>query len=820
MSGRSYRPLFIICFSGVQNVIQRRHTLEGNKLNVTPHYPFLQDTTTKRVEIAFDPDVLGYIQMKHDKELQMVLEECKLQFELPKDPQAPVVVISSADKRNDSDQSWNERRAHLESFLQSFKKSQVDIASEIFDEIAQRWKKQGSIDGSSDFLVSFDDHKRLVQIIGKTAHVDKEQQKLQDLIHSVKEDTELMKTVVQVVEDNIPTSKLKLLEMSGICERLRNDQRHLSIDIDSKGQKLYLKGPRSLLQEVKIDILTFTSKVDEQTTELPAKVIKVLGRPEVSRFIQDLLKQKGIQALILYDQGKSSNEVRVVGVDSSNTKKAEKVLQSAIQENSLRLKVESAQVLESRVWKDFQDSLSPEFKVGITVDRSSRTIWVCGIAHDVEECFEKVKSFMEKNTILNTIIRAEHGTTRFLSEVWKTKVEDIKRELVDCSVDIRVAPDGEGIEVSGTAEGLKNGVPQVRALIDAILKDSVPIDKPGMKKFFLQGKGPILLKAAEEKHRCIILTSERGKEENVTSDTEIDEDEVGSAQELVCSYVTKEEKKISIFKGDITKDRVDAIVNAANSQLNHIGGLAAAIVQAGGKEIQDECANIVRDNGPLLEGQVMVSTAGRLPCSKVIHAVGPRWDFAADKLVKDRERKKKERYLRLAVTSSLKEAAKLRSIAIPAVSSGVFGFPRDLCVKVILDAVLDFCEDNPTSKLSEIHLINNDDDTVTAFAKEMKKRFSEETNFIDKKHRRPAAALGVGARSTEGGMRMTMIPRSLTTEGIRITVKVGDLAKEQVIIETVFLISFYAKTYYVLRGSVDSKRCHLHSAEFVEHISV
>ena len=66
----------------------------------------------------------------------------------------------------------------------------------------------------------FDNHGRLAQIIGRMAHVDKEQQKLQDLIHEVKEDTKLMKSVVQVVEDNIPKSKLTLLEMSGMRDRL------------------------------------------------------------------------------------------------------------------------------------------------------------------------------------------------------------------------------------------------------------------------------------------------------------------------------------------------------------------------------------------------------------------------------------------------------------------------------------------------------------------------------------------------------------------------------------------------------------------------
>ena len=756
------------------------------------HYPFLQDTTIKKTDIAIDPEVFNYIQMNHERELKMVLEECKVQVELSKDTQPSVMSVSPTDSKKDTDQSLEERARHLESFLQSFKKSQLNIASEIFDEIAQRWKKQSSVEGSCNFLVSFDDHRQLVQIIGTVAHVDKEQKKLQDLIQEVKEDTDLMKSVVQVVEDNIPKSRLTLLEMSGICDRLRNDYRHLSIVVDSNGQKLSLNCPRSLIQEVKAEVFTFISKIIEQTTELPATVINVLKIPEVSRFIQDLLQQKGIQAVVLYDQGQRSNEVKVVGVDSRSTKEAENVLQDAVQEKSHHLTAENAQVLESHIWKDFQTSIASRFKVGITVDTRSSTIWVSGIARDVQECYKEVENFLEKNTILHSIIPLEYGTTRFLSEVWKSKLDAIKSELTNCSIDVRVATDNGGIEISGTAEGLEKCLPQLRALISAVQKDSVPIDKPGMKKFFLGEKGPALLKATEEKHRCIILPSERAKEEKSASDTVTKEDVVGSVPELICSYLTKEEKKISVVKGDITKERVDAIVNTANGDLNHIGGLAAAIVREGGKEIQDECTAFVRDHGSLLEGQTMVSKAGRLPCNKVIHAVGPRWDIEANKLLKEGKPTKQERYLRYAVTSSLKEAIKLRSIAIPAVSSGVFGVPHYLCARVILDAVLDFCDENPTCKLSQIHLIDYDDTTVSAFADEMKRRFAKEKNFKKHEDRRPAAAaFAFGAGSRAGGVERTQTPRSFATQGIHITVKVGDLAKEQVTVFETLLCHLY-----------------------------
>ena len=85
----------LACFSGVQKVIQRKQALEGKTLNLTPHYPFLQDTTTMRVEMKCDPEVFEYIQMNHKSELQVVLEENKIQIEISKDSQAQAIAVSS-----------------------------------------------------------------------------------------------------------------------------------------------------------------------------------------------------------------------------------------------------------------------------------------------------------------------------------------------------------------------------------------------------------------------------------------------------------------------------------------------------------------------------------------------------------------------------------------------------------------------------------------------------------------------------------------------------------------------------------------------------
>ena len=772
----------LLCpFLGVQNVIRRRHVLEGNKLDVKAYYPFLQDTTTpKKTEIPIDRDVLEFIKRNYDSELEEVSHELKIEIEVSKDSHSQVIIcVSAVDNRKNSSPSLEERVAQLTHFLHDFTKVRLEIDSEIFDEITKRWEAQGSVVASRDFQISLNSHQRRAEITGKRLCVDAQMKKMEDLVKAVKEDTELMKTVVEVVEDSFSAPKLHLLEASGICETLRDDQRHVAISVDSIQNHLKMKGPRCHLQEVKIEVFKFISKMVDKTIELPGKVVTVLKRPQVLEFMHDLFTQNNVRAVLLFDQSQRSNEITVVGVDSTTARDAEMLLQDTVQEMSLPLTPENAALLQGSLWRDFQSSIASNFKVQVTEDLSHSTIWVCGITKSVNECFGKITDFFERNTILCKVISAERGGIRFVSEVWKTKLEEIKRELSKFSIDIKVNPNREGVEVSGTTEGLKRCLPKVRELLDAIQKRFVEIDKPGMKKFFKNEKGQSMLKATGEKNRCIILPKEYQEVENEANELEEEED-FRSSQELICSYVTKEGKKISVFKGDITKENVDVIVNAANNDLKHIGGLAAAILRAGGQQIQDECDNYVKNNGSVLEGHVMVSTPGRLACKKVVHAVGPKWDFKAKRLADEGEETKQERFLKYAVANSLKEAMTCRSVAIPAISSGVFGFPRDLCAKVILDAVLDFCVKNPMCTLSDIRLINIDSPTVQAFEEEMKTRFRAETNFKERSHT-PEPAFAVGPKPHAFGMLKTQSPYLVTPQNIRITVKPGNLAKEQVI---------------------------------------
>ena len=142
---------------------------------------------------------------------------------------------------------------------------------------------------------------------------------------------------------------------------------------------------------------------------------------------------------------------------------------------------------------------------------------------------------------------------------------------------------------------------------------------------------------------------------------------------------------IRLLQGDITEMRVDAIVNAANAQLILGGGVAGAIRRKGGPSIQEECDKI----GGTFVGGAVITGAGNLPARYVIHAVGPR-------LGEGNEDEK----LTNATLNSLKlaEAKGIKSIAFPAISTGIFGYPVDRCADIMLNASADFLKTAQTVK--------------------------------------------------------------------------------------------------------------------------
>jgi putative ATPase len=167
-------------------------------------------------------------------------------------------------------------------------------------------------------------------------------------------------------------------------------------------------------------------------------------------------------------------------------------------------------------------------------------------------------------------------------------------------------------------------------------------------------------------------------------------------------------QSILVRQGDITDEDADIIVNAANGHLVHGGGVAGAISRKAGPDLDEESRLWVRKHGQVETGQVAVTGAGRLRFSKIIHAVGPVWQGG---------RQGELALLESAVINSLLKAEELgaASIALPAISSGIFGFPKGLCAEISLKTAVRFYRERPRSGLRIICFTNIDAATVKIF---------------------------------------------------------------------------------------------------------
>ncbi|KAM3607753.1 uncharacterized protein V6R79_013164 [Siganus canaliculatus] len=225
--------------------------------------------------------------------------------------------------------------------------------------------------------------------------------------------------------------------------------------------------------------------------------------------------------------------------------------------------------------------------------------------------------------------------------------------------------------------------------------------------------------------------------------------------------------RVSVWKADLTEFSADAVVNVANEALQHIGGLALALSTAGGPQIQTESDDHINVYGNVKTGDAIVTTAGKLKCKKIIHAVGPQLPFNPHRYDVDQA----EPLLKRTIFSILDrvEENQLETVAIPAISSGIFNYPLPQCADTIVKAVINYYELFPRYPPKEILLVNNDEPTV----KEMERACHM---ILSHRQQQPTSYSGAAASNSRDGGK-TSAP-SVQMGSVRLTLMKGKIEEQ------------------------------------------
>ena len=164
--------------------------------------------------------------------------------------------------------------------------------------------------------------------------------------------------------------------------------------------------------------------------------------------------------------------------------------------------------------------------------------------------------------------------------------------------------------------------------------------------------------------------------------------------------------RITLLQGDITKLKVNAVVNAANSSLMGGGGVDGAIHRAGGPAILDECREIVARQGRCATGEAVITSGGNLPAKLVIHTVGPIWRGGNNN---------EPKLLENAYLNSLRLAVEngVQTIAFPNISTGVYGFPKERAAEIAIHTVSGFLASNQA--ISRVYFVCFDDENYELY---------------------------------------------------------------------------------------------------------
>ena len=772
-------------------VLLKSHSLNGAKLEVSLYSPFLGKPVSKPEEqevelmkiIPVDSEVTlfmcernkdDFTQIQHDYGVTIALEEG-----------ASSIIVRPVDKASADRKTFDEACEVIASFKQGFQTATVHVMPEAWKAVVDNFMKNASA-MEKKVKVHCVAEQHVISLTGKKQDVNSLLKDLQELKTSIERKVKLEASKETKSIDIENAARLEFLRDLDFGKELEAEHKETQVSILLETGKVQICAPSNIIHKVSADVWEAVAKVKELSLEMSQNAVEMLRSAAGRAFINDQFTANNLQAGLVF-KSERKDSVIVMGMKTEAAENACKLVKRLVVEEFVDLDEDQVQLEKSEKWRQLRYGLTEKRILSLSFDRSNKKMWLVGTKEDVSAALVTVKRFLKENTIVSNVVRLPTGCRRFLVKYREQEFRRIEEDLKESSTRIKQMADeeDEGLIISGTTDGVDKGTKLIQDLASKILSEKLFLNKPGMRKVLGQSKGKKLLSLLENENGCVIENYISEKHESSMKPGEEKEGNPRKKEEL-CSFLTPEGKNILLFKDNICDRNVDVIVNTANCTLHHVGGVSKAIVEAAGESFKDECNRYIIDHGPLLEGHVVATSAGKLPFKKVIHAVGPKWTKEAAREKAMGKSPRQESLLRYAVTNALDSAKSYKSIALPAISTGVYDFPYHLCAKIMVDSAVVFSQENSGCRLSEIQFTSTDDDVVKAFLKEMDSRFLHDPNYESSSDTKPK----VKARKVKGRKKsMSSSPSTAspvdipnvikTSEDLKLTLVTGDMSQEK-----------------------------------------
>ncbi|NWH70554.1 PAR14 polymerase, partial [Piaya cayana] len=747
----------------VTNILAKQHSLNKTPISVYPYYVSLgtalygkegpQIKKPDPITVPLDPYVLDYLH-KNNRLIEAInceMAKCNCELEWP-EPSCvdPKVILHPSAALSEQKRlifrlikTWNETAYTAFSHsISKYEAVRCQVTAEVWETI------RNSFTHNEILILPYITHDLLI-LVGEKEVVKNVEQELKFLVEKTTREIEREKQrIEEIVLMN--SGEYAILQSIDLEEKIRTEFPALQITYDHSQKIINLCGVPEEVYKVKGEILDNIHRMTKKIVNIHPYIFQFLEHIDDETLSQSLFMSKHISAF--YELG--TEAIILKGTSPEDVQKAEEEIKKQLIYKCIALEDES--VLQKAEWKLLtKENCSNE---AVTISQAEKQVIIAGCSQAVEKAYEELNNFIDENTQEQKVIGGKPMAVVMFFEKQKARVWDNLQQK-GVKVDFIMQKKCRVISLSGPRREVLKGVTLVEEILSGLHYKRVVIEAPGAKSYFKE-REHYFAASAEQEFKCLI---------RLEDPSEVQQEEQQELGNIGKPYrqVTLGGVVISVSKGSLCNYPVDVVVNASNEDLIHCGGLAAALLEAAGPELQKECDNLLEKYGSVQPGSAVITGAGKLPCKNVIHAVGPRWRKDDAENCVSLLRKTVKNILQLAETYNH------HSIALSAISGGVFGFPLRLCAYSIVASIKETLEETKgDSSLKEIHLVDITQDKTKAFGKALEEVFSDYSPSSRPLHQTSAVHQ---PRESKISQNSKDFPLVKTKEGLDIVLEKGSI---------------------------------------------
>uniref|UniRef100_A0A670ICM8 Poly [ADP-ribose] polymerase n=3 Tax=Podarcis muralis TaxID=64176 RepID=A0A670ICM8_PODMU len=747
----------------VTTILKRKHSFNSVPVLVHPYYASLgtalygKDRSQIRmpdpIGLPIDPYHWQFLQQNPQglQEISHAMAGCYCEVEWParycSHPEITLRPSFALSKQKSFlVKTWQENvSTRLTQFLSKQKVAKCVLNAEIWEAIRNNIVKD-------DIWILPDIAKGIVVMVGAPEAVRCLEEEMQVLIEKAAKKIEREK---QTIEATVPVvaGKYTILNNAGLQDSIHMEYPDLKIAYDASRGLITLHGVAAEVFKIKSEIFERISRMEQRYVDVHPYILLFMQHVDNEHLSQHLFWSKKINAFYELEE----KAVLLIGAARQDLQRAEEEMKTKLTCKCVEL--EDNSILGKREWKELTNSLCKIVQLNncssetIRIQEMEDQIVIAGYFEDVGSAYQKIFDFVDRNTKIQKTIRTKStAVTMYVEE--EKRNSWLKLEQQGITIRFGMQANRRLISLEGPRVEVLKGLELFQNTLSSLYCTKMVIDKPGAKEFFKEQEH-LYVAGAKQQFNCLIRIQESSEE------SEEEGGDVNRPEEKrlpSCEVKLEGGIVVAVHKGDLTRYSVDVVVNASNEDLKHIGGLAYALLKAAGPQLQSECDDLVRKYGCLKPGRAVRTRAWNLPCKELIHAVGPRWNSS--------EKEKCTQQLKEAVKQSLNlaETYSHRSIAIPAISSGIFGFPLDECAHTIVTSIKEHLEETSGSGcLKKILLVDSNENTVRALSEALNEIFTDTL---------PPSKSSLTSKTKSHATKSRKEPQEITTaEGVKIVLQ-------------------------------------------------